>query len=168
MTASHTEIWFKEVFNCYYEQLRNYLYNLSGDIAWSEDAVQEVFLILWNKRHLVDDQTIAPYLFRISRNLFLKQKRHEEVILRFLKDHPERESENIVTSEIEMNEFDVKLQAALSGLPPGCRTVFLMSRMEEMSNKQIAESLAISVKTVEKQMTKALKILMVKLGDREF
>jgi RNA polymerase sigma-70 factor (ECF subfamily) len=167
MTASHTEIWFKEVFNCHYERLRNYLYYLSGDIAWSEDAVQEVFLILWNKRHFIDDQTIAPYLFRVSRNLFLKQKRHEEVVLRFLKDHPEREPENTVTSEIEMNEFDLRLQTALSGLPSGCRTVFLMSRMEEMSNKQIAENLAISLKAVEKQITKALKILRVKLEDRE-
>jgi RNA polymerase sigma-70 factor (family 1) len=167
MTASHTEIWFKEIFNRHYEQLRNYLYYLSGDIAWSEDAVQEVFLILWEKRHFIDDQTIAPYLFRISRNLFLKQKRHEEVILRFLKEHPEKDPEDSVTDMFDMQEFDRRLQAALSDLPSGCRTVFLMSRMEEMSNKQIAENLTISLKAVEKQITKALKILRAKLGERE-
>ena len=166
MTSLHTEIWFQEMFNRYYQQLRNYLYYLSGDVSWTEDAVQEVFIILWEKRNFIDDQTIAPYLFKISRNLFLKEKRHDEVKLKFLKEQPEQESENTVTSEMEMNEFDLRLQAILSKLPPGCRTVFLMSRMEEMSNKQIAESMGISLKAVEKQITKALKILREKLGDQ--
>ena len=166
MTALHTEIWFKELFSRYYERLRNYLYYLSGDISWTEDAVQEVFIILWEKKNSIDDQTIAPYLFKISRNLFLKQKRHDEVRLKFLKEQPTQESENTVTSQMEKTEFDLKLQAVLSELPSGCRTVFLMSRMEEMSNKKIAESLGISLKAVEKQITKALKILRVKLGDK--
>jgi RNA polymerase sigma-70 factor (family 1) len=165
MMDLHSEIWFKEMFNRYYEQLRNYLYYLSGDIFWAEDTVQEVFIILWGKRIYIDDQTVAPYLFKISRNLFLKQKRHEKVKLKFLKEKPESESEYTMASAMEMNEFDLRLQAVLSGLPPGCRTVFLMSRMEEMSNKQIAESMGISLKAVEKQITKALKILRIKLGD---
>jgi RNA polymerase sigma-70 factor (family 1) len=166
MTASHTEIWFKEMFNSYYEQLRNYLYYLSGDISWTEDTLQEVFIILWERRNFIDDQTIAPYLFKISRNLFLKQKRHDEVILKFLREQPKQESENTVTSEMEMNEFDLRLQVVLSGLPTGCRTVFLMSRIEEMSYKQISENMGISLKAVEKQITKALRILRVKLGDQ--
>jgi RNA polymerase sigma-70 factor (ECF subfamily) len=66
-----------------------------------------------------------------------------------------------------MNEFDTRLQAVLSDLPSGCRTVFLMSRMEDMSNRQIAESMGISLKAVEKQITKALKILKFKLGDKD-
>jgi RNA polymerase sigma-70 factor (family 1) len=166
MTTLHTEIWFEEMFNRYYEQLRNYLYYLSGDISWAEDTVQEVFIILWGKRNSIDDQTVAPYLFKISQNLFLKQKRHEKVKLKFLKERPEQDSEYATDSAMEMNEFDLKLQAVLSGLPSGCRTVFLMSRMEEMSNKQIAESMGISLKAVEKQITKALKILRIKLGDK--
>jgi RNA polymerase sigma-70 factor (family 1) len=166
MMTLHTEIWFKEMFNRYYEQLRNYLYYLSGDISWAEDTVQEVFIILWGKRNSIDDQTVAPYLFKISRNLFLKQKRHEKVKLKFLKERQEQESEYAMESAMEMNEFDLKLQSVLSGLPSGCRTVFLMSRMEEMSNKQIAETMGISLKAVEKQITKALKILRIKLGDR--
>jgi RNA polymerase sigma-70 factor (ECF subfamily) len=58
------------------------------------------------------------------------------------------------------------LQVVLSGLPTGCRTVFLMSRIEEMSYKQISENMGISLKAVEKQITKALRILRVKLGDQ--
>ena len=166
MTALHTEIWFRNVFNRYFEQLRKYLFYLSGDIFWTEDAVQEVFLILWEKRNFIDDETISPYLYKISLNLFLKKKRHDEVKLRFLKEEPDHETDNSVTYRLEMDEFDNHLQAVLSDLPSGCRTVFLMSRMEDMSNRQIAESMGISVKAVEKQITKALKILRLKLGDK--
>jgi RNA polymerase sigma-70 factor, ECF subfamily len=98
--------------------------------------------------------------------MFLKQKRHDDVRLKFLREQPVEESENTVTSAMEMNEFDLRLQAVLSDFPSGCRTIFLMSRMEEMSNKQIAESMGISLKAVEKQITKALKILRVQLGDQ--
>ena len=167
MTIRHTEIWFQEVFNRYFGQLRNYLYYLSGDVSWTEDAVQEVFLILWERRNFIEDETIGSYLYKVSRNLFLKRKRREEVEFRFRKEAPEPETDNSVTYELEMNEFDMRLQSALSELPSGCRTVFLMSRMEEMSNRQIADSLGISLKAVEKQITKALKILRSRLEDKE-
>jgi RNA polymerase sigma-70 factor (family 1) len=163
MTGTHSEIWFKEVFDLHYEHLRNYLYYLSGDISWSEDAVQEVFLILWEKRQTISDATLVPFIFTIGRNLFLKQKRHDEVKLKFLKMHPEPENDNPASLKMENDEFDRQLQLALSELPAKCRSVFLMSRMDEMKNKQIAEELGISLKAVEKQITKALKILREKL-----
>ncbi len=167
MTVGHTEIWFRGVFNRFFEQLRHYLYYLSGDVHWTEDALQEVFIILWEKRHFIDDETIGSYLYKIARNLYLKRKRHEEVELRFLKESVEPGIDDSVTHQLELDEFDVRLQAALSDLPPGCRTVFLMSRMEEMSNRQIAENMGISVKAVEKQITKALKVLKIRLGEEE-
>ncbi len=167
MTVGHTEIWFREVFDRFFEQLRHYLYYLSGDLHWAEDAVQEVFIILWEKRYFIDDETVGSYLYKIARNLFLKRKRHEEVELRFLKEATEPGTDNTVTHQLELDEFDLQLQAALSRLPSGCRTVFLMSRMEEMSNRQIAENMQISVKAVEKQITKALKILKASLGDQK-
>jgi RNA polymerase sigma-70 factor (ECF subfamily) len=163
MTEFHSEIWFRKVFDLHYVHLRNYLFFLSGDMAWSEDAVQEVFLILWEKRHEVYDQTLLPFLFKISRNLFLKQKRREEVHLRFVKKQDLSERSDASEMEMEWSEFDMQLQSALSALSERCRTVFLMSRTDEMSNRQIAEGLGISVKAVEKQITKALKTLREKL-----
>ena len=65
--------------------------------------------------------------------------------------------------KLERSEFDLQLQSALSALPEKCRSVFLMSRTDELSNRQIAEGLGISVKAVEKQITRALKILRQKL-----
>jgi RNA polymerase sigma-70 factor (family 1) len=167
MTGFHSEIWFKEAFDSNYEHLRNFLYYLSGDISWSEDAVQEVFITLWEKRDTVSDDTLVPFIFTIGRNKFLKQKRHDEVRLKFYKMQPEPETEYTPTAKIETDEFDRKLQLALSELPAKCRSVFLMSRMDEMKNKQIAGELGISLKAVEKQITKALKILREKLDRTE-
>jgi len=163
MTEFHSEIWFRKVFDLHYAHLRNYLYYLSGDMSWSEDAVQEVFLILWEKKSNIQDQTLAPFLFKIGRNLFLKQKRHEEVHLKFVNNQSFSESTEAVDQGLERTEFDVQLQSALSALPEKCRSVFLMSRTDELSNRQIAEGLGVSVKAVEKQITKALKILRQKL-----
>jgi RNA polymerase sigma-70 factor (ECF subfamily) len=126
-----------------------------------------VFIILWEKRYFIADETVGSYLYKVSRNLFLKRKRHEEVELRFLKEAPEPDHDDSVTHQMELNDFDLRLQSALSALPSGCRTVFLMSRMEEMSNRQISESLGISLKAVEKQITKALKVLRIRLEGEE-
>ena len=55
--------WFKNLFDEYYEYVRNYLYYLSGDIALAEDLAQDVFLKLWENKSTVNDSTIKPFLF---------------------------------------------------------------------------------------------------------
>jgi len=159
MIVLRTEKWFSEVFNLYYEPLRNYLYYLSGDIHWSEDSVQELFLIVWEKRQSLKEDTIKPFLYTIARNSFLKQKRHETVHLKFKKLKIREEEAIEIPDSLENEEFDKALQMAISQLPEKCRTIFLMSRIDEMSNKLIAENLKVSVKAIEKQITKALKFL---------
>ena len=163
MIVLKTEKWFSEVFRLYYKLLRNYLYYLSGDMHWSEDTVQELFLIVWEKRQSLKEETIKPYLYTIARNAFLKQKRHETVLLKFRKFHANEDEALEIPDSIENEEFDRALQLAVSQLPDKCRTVFLMSRIDEMNNKLIAVNLGVSVKAVEKQITKALKILKGKL-----
>ena len=150
------------MFHLYYEPLRNYLYYLSGDMHWSEDTVQELFLIVWEKRQSIKEETIKPFLYTIARNAFLKQKRHENVFLKFKKLHiVEEATEN--PDSLENEEFDRALQLAISQLPDKCRTIFLLSRIDDMTNKLIAGNLGVSVKAVEKQITKALKILKGKM-----
>jgi RNA polymerase sigma-70 factor (ECF subfamily) len=164
METGHTQKWFTEVFDNHYEHLRNYLYYLSGDIKWSEDAVQEVFLVLWEKRGSVIDRTVLPFLFTIARNNFLKKKRHDTVHLQFIRkqDLVEPAGEDIAP---ENTEFEIALHNAISSLPEKCRIVFLMSRMDGLTNSLIAHDLKVSVKSVEKQITKALKILRLKLEE---
>ena len=158
-----SEEWFRKIFDRHYDQVRNYLYYLSGDIYWTDDALQDVFLSVWENRHRMEESTLLPYMLKAARNLFLKRKRHEAVHLKFEKQVPEMETGLSPDELISSEEVDRKLQAGISVLPETCRTVFLMSRMDELTNRQIAENLRISIKAVEKHITRALRILREKL-----
>ncbi len=163
--AQQEDKWFREVFKNSYEHLRNYLYYLSGDIPWSEDTTQEVFLMLWEKRDAIRADTLKPFLFKIARNLFLKKKRHEIVNLKFARQVVAGAYQESPEFDLEQQEFDSRLQKAISGLPNQCRTIFLMNRMDEMKYQEVAQALGISVKAVEKQISKALRVLREKLTD---
>jgi RNA polymerase sigma-70 factor (ECF subfamily) len=163
MQKIRSEDWFKEVFNRYYDHLRNYLYYLSGDIEWADDALQDVFMVVWEKRNNVKEDTLQSFLFTIGRNIFLKHNRRKAVHLKFEKQNQEVNHTKSPEDEILDKEFDRHLQEAISGLPEKCRTVFLMSKKDGMTNQQIADNLRVSVKAVEKQITKAFKILRDKL-----
>ncbi len=165
MKGIRTEEWFRKVFSTTYDPLRNYLYYLSGDIHWADDAIQELFLKLWEKRDILREETLVPWLYAAGRNLFLKHKRHDAVHLKFVKTTEKEEPWEEGPSIAEREEFDVRLQSVISDMPERCRTIFLMSRMDEMTNPEIASRLGVTVKAVEKQMTKALKILRLKLED---
>ncbi len=165
MNSIRSEEWFTKVFDRHYDHLRNYLYYLSGDISWADDAVQDVFMVVWEKRDQLREETLRPFIFKVGRNLFLKQKRRESVHLKFDKTLDDESAELSPEEDLEAREFDDKLQRTISGLPEKCRAVFLMSRLEEKSNKQIAESLNVTLKAVEKQITKALKIIRGKIGN---
>lgn len=164
MHKIRSEDWFKEVFDRYYDHLRNYLYYLSGDIEWADDALQDVFMVVWEKRNNVQEETLQSYLFTVGRNIFLKHNRRKAVHIKFEKLNQEEILSQSPEDEILDKEFDRQLQAAISDLPEKCRTVFLMSKMDGMTNPQIADSLHVSVKAVEKQITKAFKILRDKLN----
>jgi len=164
MFRLHSHEWFQSIFDRCYDHLRNYLYYLSGDIEWTDDAVQEVFMVLWEKRGSVKDEGVLQYLFTIGRNHFLKHYRSRTVRLKFEKQQNLNENEPSTEEVFLMDEFENQLQMAISELPEKCRTIFLLSNIDGMSNKQIAENLNVSVKAVEKQITKAYKILRERLG----
>ena len=151
--------WFKNVFNENYEYVRNYLFYLSGDMDLSEDLSQDVFMKIWEKQNDIKNKSIKSYLFTIAKNLYFNNHKRKSIELKFkntVLDNSDNESPEYL---MEVKEFDDKLQLAISSLPERCRTIFLMNRMDEMKYSEIAEILEISVKAVEKQMTKALGIL---------
>lgn len=150
--------WFKKVFNENYEYILNYLFYLSGDSKLSEDLVQDVFLQLWEKRDNIRNETVRPFLFTLARNAFLKSIRRVKYDLQFKSgwfETVENESPEFIA---EMKEFDERLQKAIASLPEKCRTIYLMSRMDGMTYSEIAENLGVSVKAVEKQISKALSM----------
>ncbi len=158
--------WFKDAFEQHFEYIRNYLYYLSGDAGLTEDLAQDVFLQLWEKREQVKEETLKPFLFAIARNSFLKSYRRKKIDLKFKStyfEHIEYESPEFV---FEVKELDVKLQKTISSMSEKCRIIFLMNRLDDMTYAQIAELLGVSVKAVEKQMSKALAILRKEFGEK--
>jgi len=158
--------WFKDIFNANYEYIRNYLYYLSGDMELAEDLVQDVFLRLWEKQADVKEETVSAFLFTIAKNNFLKSRRRVKNELKFRSaffDNTENKSPEYI---MEMKEFDQKLQQVISEIPEKSRTVFLMHRIDGMSYSEIAGNLQLSVKAVEKRMSRALAVLNEKLGKK--
>lgn len=151
--------WFKVIFEEHYEFIRNYLYYLSGDIDIAEDIVQDVFMKVWEVRDTIKDETLKPLLFKIARNLFFNSHKRKVLDLRFVNSSVSENENESPEYLLEMKEFDAKLQKEISKLPDHCRTIFLMSRIDELKYHEIAERLKISVKAVEKQISKALKLL---------
>jgi RNA polymerase sigma-70 factor (family 1) len=160
------EQWFKEVFDKNYEYIRNYLFYLSGNIELAEDLVQDVFLQLWEIRDKVKSETVRSFLFTIARNCFFKNIRQKKYDLKFKSTYLEQVENESPQYILELKEFDEKLQKTIAGLPEKCRIVFLMNRIDDMTYAQIADSLQVSVKAIEKQMSKALSILRNEIGGK--
>ena len=157
------KIWFKKIFNKYYSNIRNYVYYLSGDINLSEDIAQDTFLRLWETDD-INENTIKPFLFKISRNLYLNQYKKNRIKLKFINTQYEKLELNSPEYLLEYKEYDERIQKVISNLPTTCRTYFLLNRMDDMMYKDIAISFGVSVKSVEKQMSKAIRILKKELN----
>ncbi len=132
----------------------------------AEDLVQDVFLQLWEKKDSIKDETVRAFLFTVAKNDFLKSTRRKKNDLKFrsaIFENSENKSPEYI---LEMKEFDEKLQRIISEIPEKSRAVFLMHRIDGMTYNEIAGNLKVTVKAIEKQMSKALSILNEKLGKK--
>lgn len=155
------EILFKQ----YYTQLFRFVKLIMKDKAVSEDIVLEVFSNLWKIRYKLPDNVILrPYLFKAAKNQALNKLRKEERN-QLIFDYPENiPSNQYETSNLlEAQELKDKINYAIALLPPKCQLIFKLSRYEDMSYREIADHLDISIKTVENQMVKALKNIRARL-----
>ncbi len=152
---------FKTVFELYQEGIFNFVHYKLGNIEAAEDIVQDVFIKLWETRHqLKEDRSLKSYLFTIANNLALNYMRHAKVVMKFQQELSEETSlQESPQAALEKKEFREKLLACIAALPEKPRLVFMMSRMENLSYKEIAERLDISIKTVESHIGNALKAL---------
>ena len=151
----------REIFEAHYPMVVHTIYKMVPDRMLAEDLGQEVFIKLWEKRNQIQvNSNLGGYLRRMAINeaiAHLRKKSRfqaEEIEERHIKDH-----EPDVAQQLFGKELKTKIQMAIEALPPRCRTIFVLSRQEELSYREIAEKLSISIKTVENQMGKALKNL---------
>lgn len=129
-----------------------------------EDLAQEVFIRFWNKREQIDITSSLPaYLKRMAVNEALAHLRRQKHLETELTDNTPSPVAASGDEQLFHAELKSEVTAAIESLPPKCRVIFEMSRYEEMSYNEIAQSLDLSVKTVENQMGKALKLLRIRL-----
>lgn len=160
--AINSETVFQQLFHEEYPKLCRYALTYLHDTHTAEDVVQDTFIKIWEqKRDLITTDTIRFYLITAVRNnciSYLRKQKSQNT--RYTEETPEPEPEASF-SDTQLREMESdqarQLAEALNQLPPKCREVFLLVKLHGMSYKQAAESLDISVKTVENQMGKAIK-----------
>lgn len=159
---------FEQLFKTHFKALHAYANVTLRDEEQAEEIVQSVFIKLWEKRELLHiDTSVKAYLYRSVHNECLNYIKHIKVKAKY-EEHATYTSPGHTESAsktLELKELEGHIQQALSELPQQCRTIFQMSRFEELKYKEIAEQLNLSVKTVENQMGKALKLMRAKLQD---
>lgn len=153
----------RHIFDRYYGLLLGDMYRIVSDEDACQDLAQEIFVDLWRKRDELDIHTsLRAYLRRAAVNRainYLKSSR------RFVSDENGSIAQAVDSSPVDIQDkadqetLEKALYAAIDTLPEKCRAIFALSRFERLSHREIAEQLGISVKTIENQITKAMKIL---------
>lgn len=161
---------FDEIFRHYSTPLFYYASKFVEDEA-ARDIVQDVFVKLWTDQNLSIKISLNALLFTMVRNSCFQQLEKQKVRNKYVESTKLSIQEDELrfyiderTSLIEL-EMEDKLTEVLDGLPERCRQIFKMSRFENKKNKEIAGELNISVKAVEKQITKALSTIRIELKD---
>jgi RNA polymerase sigma-70 factor (ECF subfamily) len=160
------EAAFERLFKMHFRGLHAYAITILKDEAMAEEIVQNVFFKVWEKRELLEIETSPKaYLYKAVYHDCLNYLKHKKVksahamhVVRHASDKIENTSGKVL-----MRELKEKIQAAMNELPEQCRTIFQMSRFEGLKYQEIADEMGLSVKTVENQMGKALKLMRVKL-----
>ena len=168
LLVKRDEAAFELVFKTHYKNLYAYAFTILKDEDEAEETVQQVFFKLWERsEQLSIPGSVAAYLYRAVHNESLNFLKHQKVkeghrlhVAYSMKNKSEQPQGRMIKKELEE-----KFREALNELPEQCRTVFQLSRFEDMKYRDIAGKLDISVKTVENHMGKALKILRTKLVD---
>jgi len=165
---------FKLIFNFFYPRLYYFIHSYIPNDDLAENIVQDTFFTLWSKRgDLKHDSNINAWLYTVARNNCLKKIRgskakRSNIFAQLSELELEMNMEalaEIDTSELTFREIEQIIENTLGGLPPQCRKIFQLSRFENKKNREIAQELEISVKAVENQITKALKIFRGSLKD---
>jgi len=155
---------FKEIFDLYFNSIRNFIYFKVGDTGVAEDLAQDTFVKLWETRKGIKISTVKSYLYTIAGNLSINYLKRNQLNFKFRNQLEFNSNTRSPEYLLEMKEYEKKLNEVLAQIPEGSREVFLMNRIEGLKYKEIAENLGLSVKAIEKRISKALEIIREKLG----
>lgn len=158
---------FDLLYNTYWEQIFVYVAKIVKDEDVAADAVQEIFISLWERTDVLEITNLRAYLYTAARYKSisyikdnLKKNNYVERIGKFLETYDQSLEQNLEAKELE-TYIDIQVKK----LPPKMRQIYMMSRKDMLSHKEISEQLKISDKTVKKQIGNALKFFRLKIGE---
>lgn len=158
---------FEKLFKAYYPAIKKFALSIVRDLTIAEEIAQEVFMYIWEKREQIElHSSLKSYLFSSAKNKcinYIKLELPKQQALSDIDDISEQETFMSVADDSEL--LKRKIQFAIDQLPEKCRNIFVLSRYGGLTYNEIAEDLEISVKTVENQMSIALKKLKEALSD---
>jgi RNA polymerase sigma-70 factor (ECF subfamily) len=162
---------FDLLFEKYSAKLYRFSFTLLKNHEDSKEIVQETFFRVWDKRREIDSsKSFKSFLFTISYHLIIDQLRlklKDQEYRKFLKEYFKTEEVKI-DSVTDYETLNRQISAVIEGLPVKRKQIFIMSREQGLSHKEIAGQLNISVKTVENQINLALKLIKLRLGNDIF
>ncbi|HEY3390049.1 MAG TPA: RNA polymerase sigma-70 factor [Prolixibacteraceae bacterium] len=163
---------FEEIYTDFFGVMYHLSLQYLHDEKASEEIVQDTFMKLWEIRESLNEQfNIRNFLYTITKNSCLNYLRNQKIAYRHQENIKYLETQfNYAALEklgnyIEFEELRSKIDGVIAALPDDLRETFMLSRIEELHYKEIAEKLAVSIKTVEARITKALRILRLELKD---
>lgn len=160
---------FKLLFDRYYPQVRFFTLGIVKDTFVADDIAQNVFIKVWTKRELIDSgRKFNSYLYSITKNeitdyfrsLVISESLDNAL---YLKDNDH--TDEMIESAYDLSHIKELVMTEVENMPPQRRTVFIMSRLQGLSNDEIATKLDISKRTVERHLNMALHLLREKLGE---
>ena len=159
---------FDAIYVKHYPALFQYAFTIVNSAVMAEEMVHQVFLkILEKNQPLMIRISLKSYLFRAVHNECLNYFKHQKVKQAhgIFASKDTGEISEPASGKLQLKELEQQLHAAINELPEQCRTIFQMSRFEELKYAEIALELGISIKTVENQISKALKRLRIQLAE---
>lgn len=160
---------FELLFRKYYVRLCGFANKFLNDPDQVKDIVQEVFTRIWEGREDIDpEDSLKSYIFKITQNMSLNKLRKSKVESKYIEVYKLVYIENSELSAHESllaKELEDNIDNSIEKLPSECRKIFKLSRIDGLKYKEIAEQLNLSEKTVEAQMTKALRVIRNELKE---
>ncbi len=164
---------FEALVRHYSDPLCAFIYNNTRDVEATKELTQDLFLWIWRHRHEWDVRGgLTTYLYRSARNRAISYLRHDRLERRWQEEMSRQDDVGIERShtgasdnDAGVSELSAAIDHAIRALPERCRQVFTLNRRHHLTYRQIAETLGISVKTVEVHMGRALASLRRQLSD---
>lgn len=152
---------FEILFQKYYVRFYNFVFNLTKNSQAAEDIIQNVFMKIWiNRASLRPDQSIHNYIYVLSKREMLNHIRDRKAYVQVERlVMAEQPSEEVTDQSMALKELDERIRRFIADMPEQRRKVFLLSRYRGLTNKEIAEMMGLSVRTVDRHINLALTSL---------